>query len=234
MAIFQPLRCLALTVWSPSKAICEINERPTWLGAFLIISACSATVSWITIPVLQAIPPTGVTQSLSQQNLLQINQVNQLIRYLSVVSAFPITLVLWFLSAFLLWLIVQAFEGLPNFKPIFSLVAYTSVVTLISSFLVAVFLLIKVSYGTVAPEDLQIKVGLDLIWEKEHPAVMVILASVNPFTLWQYGLVGAGICKICKFTAIRTAGVLGLYWVLTISFGAGIAWVGHAVTGGGT
>ena len=74
--------------------------------------------------------------------------------------------------------------------------------------------------------------GLDLIWEKEHPALMVLLASVNPFTLWQYGLLGAGISTICRFTAMRSAGVLGLYWVLTSAFGAGIAWVGHAVTGG--
>ena len=233
MAILQAFKFLGLTVWSPSQAIWEINKRPTWLWAFVILATCSATVSWITIPTLQSIPLTGVDPSSTDQNLTQLNQLTQLIRYLSVISVFPVTLILWFLSAFLLWLIVQVFEGLPDFKVIFSLIAHTSVVTLISSVIVSIFLVIKVNSGSVALEDLHIKLGLDLVWEKEHPALMVVLASVNPFTIWQYGLVGVGIAKVCQFTAIRSSGVLGLYWVLTNAFGAGITWVGHAVTGGG-
>ena len=234
MAILHAMRRLAWTVWSPSRAICEINERPTWLGAFLILAVCSATVSWITIPVLQGIPLAGIGQSLSEQDLLQLKPVNQLTHYLSVFSAFPLTMILWFLSTFLLWLIVQVFEGLPSFKSLFSVVAHANVVTAISSVLVAASVLIKATSGSVALEDLHIKLGLDLIWEDEHPALMVILASVNPFTLWHYGLLGAGISAICKFTAMRSGGVVALYWVMTSAFGAGIAWVGHAVIGGAT
>ena len=230
MGLFHGFRCLALIVWSPSRAISEIHTRPTWLGAFIVLSVCSATVSWITIPIHQSISLAGLDQSISEPDLLQLERLKELTHYLSVLSVFPVTLLLWFLSTFLLWLIVQVFEGFPSFKSMFSLVAHTHVVTMVSSVLLAVSLVIKSNFGSIALDDPHIMLGLDLIWEKEHPALMVLLARVNPFTFWQYGLLGAGISAICRFSAMRSAGVLGLYWVLTSAFGAGIAWIGHALT----
>ena len=213
-------------IWSPSRTFDEIHEKPAWLGAYLAISLGTALIAWVSVPVFQNISLLALSESLSEEQLGRISWINHIVRYTSTAGTFLVTLVYWFISAFLLWLIVQVYEGLAGFKAIFAVVAHASVASLISGILIAILVLVKVQNNVIELQDLEIKLGLDLFWEGEvHPVLKVVLVNLNPFNLWYYGLLTLGIGTVCRFSWVRSAGVVSLFWVLCMAFGAGIAWV---------
>ncbi len=231
MIALSSLRRLTWMIWSPSRTFAEISENPTWLGVYLAISLGSAFVAWLSAPVFQKISLLALPEALSDSQIERISWINQIVRYASTATAFLVTLLSWFVSSFLLWLIVQIFEGLASFKAIFSVVAHSSVVTLISGATVITVLLIEVQDNEIEAQDLEIRMGLDLFLDEQaHPALMVVLANLNPFNLWYYGLLSLGIRTICKFNWLRSVGVVVLFWVLCMAFGAGIAWVLSALS----
>lgn len=226
MNILSPLRRLTWMIWSPSRAFDELYEKPTWLGAYLTISLGTAFIAWISIPVLQDLSLLALSESFSEGQLGRISWINQIIRYASIPGVFLATLVIWFISAFLLWLIIQVFEGMIGFKAIFAIVAHASVISFISGILAAIIVIVKLQNNVIGLQDIEIKLGLDLFWEGEvHPTLNVILVNLNPFNLWYYGLLILGIGTVCRFNWVRSATVVGLFWALSMTFGAGIAWV---------
>ena len=222
---------LACVIWSPARAFHALREKPTWLGAFLVIGLGSSGLTWLTVPTVQRIAMSALSPSLAAPQIQQLVHINHLAHWAATVAAFLSTPVSWFISAFLLWLMAQVFDGLPSFKCIFAVVAHANLVSLISGCLVAVLLLLK-SHGD-APDlqDLDIRLGLDLFWPGElHPAQRVALASLNPFNLWYYGLLVVGTAAACRFSAFRATGVIGSFWALNLAFGAGFAWVVGSLT----
>ena len=143
IAFSRTFRRLAFMIWSPVRAFEEIRERPTWLGAFLIVSLGSAAIAWMTLPVFQKISLLSLTDSLSSDQLKQITQMHQTMRYVYTGGAFLGTFVFSLVTAFLIWLLVQVFEGRGGFKAIFSVVSHSSVVSLISGILVVALVLLK-------------------------------------------------------------------------------------------
>ena len=222
---------LARVIWSPSRAFRALREKPTWLGAFLVIGLGSAAITWLTVPVLQKISLSALSPFLVAPQIQQIVHLNHLAHWAATMAAFLSTPVSWFISAFLLWLIAQVFEGLPSFKAIFAVVAHANVVFLISGYLVVVLVQVKSRGGTPDLQDLDIRLGLDLFWRGElHPALRAALASFNPFNLWYYGLLIVGTATVCRFSVLRAIGVIGSLWALNLAFAAGFAWVIGSLT----
>lgn len=229
MSISSSLQCLSWMVWSPSRTFHALQENPSWLGAFLAISLGTVATTWLTVPIFQELSLTFLSPSLPIDQLERIMRINQIARYLATAGAFLITLLYWFISTLLLWLIVQVFEGLAPFRTIFAVVAHANVVSLFSGVLVTALILVKwqmLQGRAVGPQDLEIKLGLDLFWEGElHPSLRVLLMSLNPFNLWYYGLLILGIRTVDQLDWPRAAGVIGVFWTFWVAFGAGIAWV---------
>ncbi len=222
---------LALMIWSPLRAFGEIRERPTWLCAFLVVSFGTSAIAWMTLPVFQKAFLPSLSESLSSDQLEQVTQMHRTMRYVYAGGAVLGTLVFWFVSAFLIWLLVQVFEGRSGFAAIFSVVSHGSVVSLISAVLVAALVLLKAQKGEIDLQDLEISLGADLFVEGiVHPSLKVLLTSLNPFNLWYYGLLTIGIATVSDCSRARSAGVVGTFWGLSMAFGAGIAWVASVFT----
>ena len=81
------------------------------------------------------------------------------------------------------------------------------------------------------PQDVMIRLGLDLLVEGElHPSLRVLLAGLNPFSLWYYGLLILGIKTVEQADWERAAGVVSIFWMLSVAFGAGVAWIAGELT----
>ncbi len=222
---------LARTVWTPSRVFEEIGDRPTWLGAFLIVGLGSAAIVWIALPIAQKGFLISLAESLSSEQLERITQTHRTIRYVYTGGAVLGTLVFWFLSAFLIWLLVQVFEGRSGFRAIFSVVSHGSVVSLISGILVLVLVLVKAQREGIDPQSLEVRLGADLLVEGTvHPSLKLLLANLNPFSLWYYGLLTVGVATVSGFSRVRSMGVVGVFWMLSMAFGAGTAWVASVFT----
>ena len=227
---YSGVRLLGATIWSPSQAFDEIGSNQVWLLPYLVVSVGSATITWISLPILQDASLLSMTDLLSSQQEERLSWIHQVVRYGSVVGTFLTTLISWFLSAFILWLLVQVFEGLPSFKVIFSVVAHANVISLLSGMFVLVLLLNRAHQGYSDPRDLDIAIGLDLFLKSEvDPAWRVISASLNPFNLWYYGLLAIGVERVCRLGMAKSAGIVGLFWLTSLLLGAGLALVASSV-----
>jgi hypothetical protein len=167
----------------------------------------------------------SLSESLSPDQLERVTRIQQLAWYFAVGGAFLGTLLSVFISAFLIWLIIQVFEGRADFRIVFSAIIHASLVLLISRVLVTTLVFVKALGGSVDPQDLDIRLGADLFVRDVHPALNVLLANLNPFNLWHYGLLTVAVGKVCGFSRRRSGWVVGVYWAICILFGAGTAWM---------
>ena len=218
---------LALTIWMPTVAFEDIRENPTFLGAFILIGLGSVVVAYAMLPVFQKIYLLSVTESLNPGQLERLYRYQKTMRYVYPVGTLIGILFFWFISAFLIWLIVQVFECRGRFKSIFSVISHASITSLISSILIAAIFYFKASKGLTDLSNLEIKLGADLfISGTVHPALQIVLANLNPFTFWYYALLTIGIATVCEeCSRVRAAGVVGTFWAISMAFSAGIAWV---------
>lgn len=220
------LQRIFLTVWSPSRTFEEVRQHPAWFGPFLVVSLGAAAITFVTVPVFQKMFLLSLTEPLSPDQLELVTRIQRLVWYFSVGGAFLGTLLSGLISAFLIWLIIQVFEGLADFKLVFSVIIHASLVSLISGVLVTALVLVKAQAGAVDLQDLDIRLGADLFVGREvHPALKVLLANLNPFSLWYYWLLTIGVGRVCDFNRRRSAWVVGVFWAICIAFGVGIAWV---------
>ena len=218
---------LALTIWTPTVAFEDIRENPTYLGAFILIGLGSIIVAYATLPVFQKIYLLSVTESLNPGQLERLYRYQKTMRYVYPVGTLIGILFFWFISAFLIWLIAQVFECRGRFKSIFSVISHASITSLISSILVVAMIYFKASKGLTDLSNLEIKLGADLfISGPVHPALQIVLANLNPFTFWYYALLTIGLATVCEeCSRVRAAGVVGMFWAISMAFSAGIAWV---------
>ena len=228
--VWSCVQRLFWTVWSPSRAFLALRDRPTWLGAFLVIGLGTAATTWLTVPIFQEISLAAASPPLSPDQLERVTRINRITHVAATAGTALVALAYWFASALLIWLILQVFAGIAPLRTIFALVAHTHVVSLVSGLLVTSLILVKLHRlegGPVDPQDVTIRLGLDLFVEGElHPSLRVLLAGLNPFTLWYYGLLTLGIRTLDEVDWRRAAGVVTVFWILSVAFGASVAWIG--------
>ncbi|MBI2952452.1 YIP1 family protein [bacterium] len=225
MSVFVTARRLVRTIWAPSQAFEEVREGPACLGPFLVVGLGAAAIACVTLPVFERLFLLSLSEPLSPDRLERLARAHRLMRHLSIAGAFLGTLLSGLVSAFLIWLIVQVFEGTAGFKAILSVVFHASVVSLISGTLVSALMLVKAQGGAAGPEDLDIRLGADLLVRGDpHPALKALLAGLNPFSLWYYGLLTAGVRVTCGLSRSRSAWVVGAFWAICVAFWSGAAW----------
>ena len=144
---------LVLTIWVPTRAFEDIRENPTYLGAFILIGLGSVIVADATLPIFQQIYLLSVTESLNPSQLERLYRYQKTMRYVYPVGTLLGILFFWFISAFLIWLIVQVFECRGRFKSIFSVISHASITSLISSILVAAIFYFRASKGLTGLKD---------------------------------------------------------------------------------
>jgi hypothetical protein len=225
MRVFVTAGRLVRTIWTPSQAFEEVREEPACLGPFLVVGLGAAAVAYATLPVFEGLFLLSLSEPLSPDRLEHLTRMHRLMRYLSIAGVFLGTLLSGLVSAFLIWLIVQVFEGAAGFKAILSVVFHASVISLISGVLVAALTLAKAQGGAASPEDLDIRLGADLLVRGDpHPALKALLAGLNPFSFWYYGLLTVGVRVTCGLSRSRSAWVVGAFWAICVAFGCGAAW----------
>ena len=117
----------------------------------------TAAIAWVTIPVFQKIFLLSVPESLPTEQLERMTRMHSLTQYLSVGSAFVGTLVAWFFSAFLIWLIVQVFEGRGTFRAIFSVISHAGIASLLSAIIVFAVVFVKIRNGMTDLHELDVR-----------------------------------------------------------------------------
>jgi len=193
----------------PAPVFERVREKPRFLAPFLVLATVQIILGLINLPFLKA----GITASMAGREMPAGSPDPANFAIIGV-AAVPIFLVLIFLlSALILWVLVSIFGGEGKFATLLSVTTYASVPPVILlSIIGSAVLRLKGIEAMSSPQDLQPALGLDLLAPSVQGFLGAVLKAINPFSLW--GLVLTAIGVSVTHNLAKSTG----YTVATISF----------------
>jgi hypothetical protein len=226
------LRLIPEILISPSKAIAELNKNPYWLGLFLVTVAGQLGLSQAVLPYVQravevALPP-GIPEAQVDTLWTQFKSWQHIACLVTPV----LVLLKWALVATILWLILDSFTSGCNYRTVFSLVAYSNIIPFLGSIYLVIILELRGFDAIMSTADIQVPIGLNLLFRGHNVAVNTILGSINMFELWYIVILSIGIATIGKCSRKSAAAIAICYWLFTVAIQAGMAIIASSLTKG--
>ncbi|GEM_PF-2849140 len=192
-------------IYSPTRAFLDLLERPQWFVAFLVISLAQS------IPMLVPLFRHGI-RSFSYDNPTLWLQ-------LSPALLIPVsTLISWTIVAFSLHqLVILTCPEVASlrFKNVFSIVAHSNIVLLLSSVL-SLLLGFLLWLSNAAPTIHAIPlVGVDKLLQNFSldPLLLSLFQKINIFTVWYLGLLIIGLSIHAGIPKTKSAALTIVVWL---------------------
>lgn len=209
----------------PTPVFERVREKPRFLAPYVVLAAVQLVIGVINLPYLKA----GITASMAGREMPAGSPDPANFAFIGVVAV-PIVLVIVFLlSALILWVLVSIFGGEGKFATLLSVTTYASVpAVILLSIIGSVVLRLKGVEAMTSPQDLQPALGLDLLAPSVTGFLGAVLKAINPFSIWGLVLTAIGISVTHQLSRNTS------YTVATISFVIGTVLAGvFAGMGGG-
>jgi hypothetical protein len=100
----------------------------------------------------------------------------------------------------------------PRWRPLLGLALHLEFVFWIESGCLTLLLWLAPPASLEAVRDLELRAGLDLVWQPASPGLRALLSAGNAFTLWWAALLGCGLGRLGRLPAGAAAGVAALLW----------------------
>jgi hypothetical protein len=202
---------------SPRETFESIDKRPTWLVPFVIVILFVLAMTFLTMDIgIKDRQDMMEARGMTEQQLEQAHVQSQgWMKYLSVVLVPVATLIVFLaISGLLTFGGNTIMGGSTKFKKVFSVVAWSSMVSVISVIL-RTFLILK--KGT----SLGIQTSLAILLETpelgQSPTLLNrFLSRFEIFTIWEMILWIIGLSVIYKFTIKKSATLVISLWIIWI------------------
>ena len=217
-------------ILSPSKTCRQIDEHPTWLLPFLIVSAGTALLAWLNLPLIEKIALSSLPADVPQEQVKRIYAIGQAVGvFLTPVSI----LINWLFSSLLIWATAYLFDERAPFKKIFSLVGHCSIIGFIGVFLSWIILHLRGIDTVSTLKDLNVSLGVTLMLSKSDLStpVRTFLSHLNIFSVWYWIIVGLGLCIVFGCSKKRAAIVTGSAWGLSLVFSVVVTTISEMLSG---
>ncbi|MGH7754523.1 MAG: YIP1 family protein [Gemmatimonadales bacterium] len=178
-------------LYEPTAVFERIRERPRILIPFVVLCVLTVILSLATAPVQQAAAALFQPRTPDAAAATPPGAVAMLIR--AVIGA-PFSVGLGLLaSGFILWLTTSLFGPDAQFKTLVSVAAHTFLVGLLYQAVGSAVLMMRGLETIAAFQDLQIALGLNLLWPDGSGFLWNSLGAVNPFGIWGLVLAAIGV-----------------------------------------
>lgn len=207
---------------SPREAFKSIEQKPDWLFPFLVLLAVTLVIQYLTLDI----QVSDQVEALKQRNLsaeqfeAQRNMLMGPIKYISFVLIPIFVPIFWAILSGVLLLAANIFlkgsgvvEG--AYKKIFAMVAWSSLVTLISGILVAIIIQSK---GTTNGAVLDFSAFLATPAIGESKSIFYrLMSKIDPFVFWQMFLWMVGLSVFYKVELKKAAVPVVVLWVIWVA-----------------
>jgi hypothetical protein len=209
---------------APTKAFESLNEKPTWLLPFIIAVVVVVGYQYVTLDITMDYQMAKMEAKDMPEQQLEVarQQMSGSLKYVGMIVAPIFMPIVWSILAGLLLGAskITIPDGL-NFKKVFSIIAWSSLVSLAGMILLAFLILSKGSmHGVVL--DLSAFLTTPPIGT-ETPVINRIFSKIDPFVIWQIALWVIGLKVMGKSTtqkAVIPVAVLWIFWVIvSVSLG---------------
>ena len=200
---------------SPHKTLENINSKPRWLVPYVVVVFGLVVITWLT------------SCWKNQSFYIQMDAV--------IITSIAITLVLflsWSFISVLLYLcaIMTETHSIIVYKRIFSVVSFCGVIFLIGEIINFLLIYTKLVNDSLFVLHNRFPVGLDVlaIGRSPHPALAILLYSINPFTVWYFTVLSIGLSTVTGLSKRKARIFSFLVWLFIVGFIIGVL----LITGG--
>ena len=200
---------------SPHKTLEDINSKPRWFVPFSVVVFGLLVITWLT------------SCWKNQSFYFQMDAV--------LIIFIAITLVLflsWSFISVLLYLGTFLIETLSIivYKSIFSVVSFCGVIFLVGEIINFLLIYTKLVNDSLFVLHNRFPVGLDVlaIGRSPHPALAILLYSINPFTVWYFTVLSIGLSTVTGLSKRKARIFSFLVWLFIVGFIIGVL----LITGG--
>jgi len=225
ITIIAQVKVLKDIFFSPERAFKEINKRPKWLIAFLIIGIGTIMTNYFILPFANRVATFSVASDTSYneaENILNMMKSMQIIG----IFLLPLFLLIGFLfTAVILWLIIRIFSDETEFKKIFSMVVHSRIILFMGSLLSLIILQLRGLQSIKSAADIQVSLGLDLFLRNPDLdlPLKAFLSNINVFSIWWIVLISLGISIAAKISRTKAIVIAIFFWLFSTAIQIGIA-----------
>jgi membrane protein, antimicrobial resistance system len=196
-------------LFDPAPVFERVREKPRFLAPYLVLAAVQIVLGLVNLPFLKA----GITASMAGRDLPPGGPDPANFAFIGVVVVPIFLVVIFLLSALILWVLVSIFGGEGKFVTLLSVTTYASVPAVILLAIIgSIVLRLKGVEAMTSPQDLQPALGLDLLAPSVTGFMGAVLKAINPFSIWGLVLTAVGVSVTHNLP--RSTG----YTIATISF----------------
>lgn len=207
----SPLAFLAM----PREVFERLKSKPQWSTPFSVVVIGLILKNWIN--------SCWRTQSLT---------FNIYIFLMTTISITILILLSWsFISTFLYWAIrLIKTDIIVTYKRIFSIVSYCGVIFLLSEIVNSLLIHTRIIDHTLFTLPNRFPIGFDILTLKSnvHPALTILLHSINPFTIWYFTTLSIGLSTVTDLSKTRARIISFFVWLIVVGFVIGVL----LITGG--
>lgn len=212
------------SIFSPSKAFQELDNKPAWLIAFLIIGTGTFLISYFTSPYIVQAGISDLPSNINSEHYENIVKLLQRSQFVGLALSPLFMFLKLLINALILWLVTNLFTEL-KFKKLFSLVVHCGIITFLRAILSYIILRLRGLQSIKSPADLQVFLGLDMFTRNQELSLplKVFLNNINVFSLWWIWLLGLGLSIFTKISRKKTLMIVVFIWLFGTILQVGIA-----------
>ncbi len=206
----------------PQKVFNDIDRRPTWLVPFLVTVAAFLIMQWFTMDIqMQDRIAYMETQNMPAERLeMAKSQMQGPFKYLGLIIGPVFMLGAWAVIAGVLYLASNMMlGGDTNYKKVFSVVAWTSIIGVVSILILTALISSK---GTAHGVGMDLSLLLETPpLGAEKPVIYQLFSKFDVFVIWELILWSIGLGVLHKTTTQKAMVPVGIVWLVWIVVSVG-------------
>ncbi len=190
---------------APSEVFKRMESRPTWKLTFLVVVIGNVLLTWL-------------NSCLRGSSFV----IDFSVIVGSFISISVILLALWSMLSLFLYFFSILLNAQKRFtyRIVFSLVSHCGLIFLVGECVNFILLRLRLLKSTSLMLPNRFPVGLDLLLIGKSPSLslVVLLHSINPFTIWYFATMAFGISMLGEIDKRRAALVVVSAWAIGVAF----------------
>jgi hypothetical protein len=216
--------------FEPKKVFSFLNNKPSWLFAFILILIIGVITAEIILPqslLLQKEIVSNIPRFSSSPEVLEkITEVTPAARISTAVGEIIKTLIGLFLLTSLVYFFCNIIlGGDSSYQRVLSVVTYTSFISVLGAILKTPLILTKNSV------DVRTSLAL-LMPEADFTKIrFMLLSALDIFSIWQMVLIALGMTVLYKFSMTKALIAVFIGWIILVCLGIGLGVMGMSISG---
>jgi hypothetical protein len=194
---------------TPRKVYGILKLKPQWIAPFIAAVIGLVMKTWLN-------NSWGIQSFISQAHSV----------YLIVLCIAFLVVGLWSViaaSLYLSILLIEAYNG-TSFKSLFSIVSYCGIIFMLDEITNFFLIRAKIIDSMLFALPHRFPIGLDILalGSNPHPALAILLHSINPFTIWYFTYLSIGLSIVADLSKTKARMLTLLIWVIAVGFALSI------------